>query len=241
MSQIILMAETGSDIPADLAKKEGIELVPMHVSFGDTTKDDGSFPPSDVASFYKEAGILPKTSGSVPEDFTVAFDRIHAAYPDAQILYLAYSAVTTCSYQSAQIASEGRDYIKSLDTKQVSAGQYVVVVTMAKLLQEHPEWTIDDALAGYLKATKKQRGNMKKIVPRLITDHITERNLDNEELWLIQTPGLSEEIIKIAEQTAYDAGIKKVTWVPTGGVITCHGGPGAFGVVGLSKQRSDRG
>lgn len=60
MSQIILMAETGSDIPADLAKKEGIELVPMHVSFGDTTKDDGSFPPSDVVTFYKETGILPK-------------------------------------------------------------------------------------------------------------------------------------------------------------------------------------
>ena len=59
--------------------------------------------------------------------------------------------------------------------------------------------------------------------------------LDKKELWLIQTPGLSEEIIKVAEQTAYDAGIKKVTWVPTGGVITCHGGPGAFGVVGLSK------
>ena len=120
MSQIILMAETGSDIPADLAKKEGIELVPMHVSFGDTTKDDGSFPPSDVVSFYKETGILPKTSGSVPEDFTIAFDRIHAAYPNVQILYLAYSAVTTCSYQSAQIASEGRDYIKSLDTKLIN-------------------------------------------------------------------------------------------------------------------------
>ena len=42
--------------------------------------------------------------------------------------------------------------------------------------------------------------------------------------------------MKIAEQTAYDTGIKKVTWVPTGGVITCHGGPGAFGMVGLSKE-----
>lgn len=60
--------------------------------------------------------------------------------------------------------------------------------------------------------------------------------LDKKELWLIQTPGLSEEIIKVAEQTAYDTGIKKVTWVPTGGVITCHGGPGAFGMVGLSKE-----
>lgn len=283
MSQIILLAETGSDIPADLAKKEGIELVPMHVSFGQTTKNDGSFPPSEVVSFYKETGILPKTSGSVPEDFTTAFDRIHAAHPNAQILYLAYSAVTTCSYQSAQIASEGRSYIKSLDTKQVSAGQYVVVVTMAKLLREHPEWTIDDALAaaqtlseqvhmcfipdtleflraggrvsnaaalcgallkihpcieiinGYLKATKKQRGNMKKIIPRLITDYITGQKLEKDEIWLIRTPGLSEEIIAIAEQAANLSGVKKVTWVSTGGVITCHGGPGAFGIVGLSK------
>lgn len=54
MSQIILLAETGSDIPSDLAKKEGIELVPMHVSFGQTTKNDGSVPPSEVVSFYKE-------------------------------------------------------------------------------------------------------------------------------------------------------------------------------------------
>lgn len=255
----------------------------MHVSFGQTTKNDGSFPPSEVVSFYKETGILPKTSGSVPEDFTTAFDRIHAAHPDAQILYLAYSAVTTCSYQSAQIASEGRNYIKSLDTKQVSAGQYVVVVTMAKLLREHPEWTIEDALAaaqtlsdqvrmcfvpdtleflraggrvsnaaalcgallkihpcieiidGHLKATKKQRGNMKKIVPRLISDYITEQKLNKEEIWLIRTPGLSEEIIATAEQAAYLAGAKKVTWVSTGGVITCHGGPGAFGIVGISK------
>ena len=31
------------------------------------------------------------------------FDEIHAKYPDSQILYLAYSAITTCSYQSAII------------------------------------------------------------------------------------------------------------------------------------------
>ncbi|MGN0354806.1 MAG: fatty acid-binding protein DegV, partial [Muricoprocola sp.] len=83
--------------------------------------------------------------------------------------------------------------------------------------------------------TKKQRGNMNKIVPRLISDYIKEQKLNKEEIWLIRTPGLSEEIIKIAEQAAYHAGVKKVTWVSTGGVITCHGGPGAFGIAGLSK------
>ena len=47
--------------------------------------------------------------------------------PDKQILHLAYSAVTTCSYQSALIAAEDRDYIMSFDTKQVSIGHGVAL------------------------------------------------------------------------------------------------------------------
>ena len=31
-------------------------------------------------------------------------------------------------------------------------------------------------------------------------------------------------------------GFRKVTWFPTGCVITCHGGPGAFGIVGVSGK-----
>mgnify|MGYP003473721759 FL=1 len=33
MKKIIVVAETGSDVTEELAKKYGIELVPMHVSF----------------------------------------------------------------------------------------------------------------------------------------------------------------------------------------------------------------
>ena len=46
---------------------------------------------------------------------------------------------------------------------------------------------------------------------------------------------LSEEVKKLAEKAAYDCGVKTITWVKTGGVITTHGGPGAFGVVGFHK------
>ena len=43
MSEIILVAETGSDITKEIADKYGIELVPMHVSFENETLDDGEF------------------------------------------------------------------------------------------------------------------------------------------------------------------------------------------------------
>lgn len=144
MRKIILVAETGSDITAELAAQYHIQMVPMHVAFDTETLDDGTFPPEKIASFYKEAGKLPKTSGSMPEDFEKVFDRIHEEEPEAQILYLAYSAVTTCSYQSAKIASEGRDYVTAIDTKQVSIGQGNVVVAVAKLLQENPDMNITE-------------------------------------------------------------------------------------------------
>ena len=146
MKKIILMAETGSDVTPELAKKYGIYIVPMHVSFGDKTVDDVTFDPEKIREFYKETGTLPKTSGSVPEDFTPIYDEIHEKYPEAQILYLAYSAITTCSYQSGVIAGEGRDYVHFVDTKQVSVGQANIVIEMAKILEANPDMTIEDAV-----------------------------------------------------------------------------------------------
>lgn len=145
MKSIIVVAETGSDITQELAAQYNIQMVPMHVTFDTETLDDGSFPVEKIVDYYQSTGKLPKTSGSSPEDFITIFDMIHEKWPEAQILYLAYSAVTTCSYQSAIIASEDRDYVTALDTKQVSIGQGNIVVAVAELLQKNPGMSIKEA------------------------------------------------------------------------------------------------
>ena len=48
MSEIIIVAETGSDVPAAEAAELGIELVPMHVSIGDRTIDAGTLDPAEM-------------------------------------------------------------------------------------------------------------------------------------------------------------------------------------------------
>ena len=284
MSKIILVAETGADIPPELAQRHGIRIVPMHVSFGSETRDDGTFPPEEICAYYERTGVLPKTSGSVPEDFTRVFDDIHASEPEARILYLAYSSVTTCSYQSAQIAAEGRDYVTSIDTKFASAGQGVIVVKMAELLERYPQWSMEEAVAaanalirrarmafipndmeylraggrvsnaaalcgrllsihpliefldGYLTATKKLRGKLPVLVPRLISKYAEANALERNELWLIWGPGFPDEVKAAAEKAAQNCGFQKITWVKTGGVITTHGGPSAFGIVGFTSK-----
>lgn len=60
MSKIILAAETGADIPPELAQRYNIQIVPMHVSFGDVTRDDGTFPSEEICAYYERTGELPK-------------------------------------------------------------------------------------------------------------------------------------------------------------------------------------
>lgn len=138
---IILVAETGSDIPRHLAQCYGIHLIPMHVAFGDVTRADNTFSPEEICTYYDRTGTVPRTRAATLEDFEAVFQAIHAQHPKAHILYLAYSAAASSSFQWGQMAAKGKDYITCLDTQQVSAGQCLVVLQVAKALQDHPEWT----------------------------------------------------------------------------------------------------
>ena len=284
MSNIILVAETGSDLTPELAEQYNIQMVPMHVAFDSTPIDDGSFHPNKIVAFYQETGKLPTTSGSTPEDFIKAFDEIHAKWPEAQILYLAYSAITTCSYQSAIIASEERDYVTAIDTQHVSIGQGLIVVEVAKYLQANPDVSIEEAaefarrtalranmcflpdnlaflraggrvsnaaylgsrilslhpcieiLDGKLMPTKKYRGKMEKVAAQLIHDYTESYRLQRDELWLVYTVGLSDEVRQAVESAARECGFQSLRWIMANGVITTHGGPAAFGLAGFSVE-----
>ena len=286
MSQkIIITAETGSDIPVQLAKELGILLIPMHVSIGQETLDDGTFPPEDVCAYYDRTGKVPTTSGSTPYDFESVYDKVFEENPDAQILHLAYSAVTTCSYHSCELAIEEKPYAKNVrivDTKHVSVGQCAVVVAMAKWLEAHPEATLDEAVAqaniigeetrmcfipknldylraggrcsnavalvgnllqlhpcieiidGRLIAGKKNRGKLDKQAPVLLQEFVRKHNLAKDHIYFINTPYMDESVRTALDAEAQALGFQKVTWIRTGCVITCHGGPGAFGIVGTA-------
>lgn len=284
MPKFVLLVESGADIPPKIAKKYKIEIIPMHVSFGTDTRNDGDFPIEKIFSYYQKTGILPQTSGCTPYDFGVVFDRLHNLYPDSHILHLAYSAATTCSYQSALTAAEGRDYVTSIDTMHVTAGQTMIVLAMARYLEANPDCSVQDAARmaeslsrrcrmgffpgnlvylkaggrvsnaaylgakilslnpliemknGKLVATKKYRGKMKTIVPKLVRDFTEEQHLEREEIAFVYSSGLSKQIREEVETQAKVLGFREILWVQAGGVVSTHSGPGAFGISGFSEQ-----
>ena len=282
-NRILLVAETGSDMTPELAKELGVVLIPMHVSMGGESRDDGAFPPEEVCAYYDRTGKVPTTSGSTAYDFESVYERIFAQNPDARILHLAYSAVTTCSYHSSELAIEGKPYaaqVRLVDTKHVSVGQCAVVSAVSAWLDEHPEATLEEAAAaaekigqqtkmcfipknldylraggrvsnavalvgnllslhpcieivdGKLIAGKKYRGALPKLAPALLRDFTQKHQLRREHIYFIHTPYMEESVRTVLDAEAKALGFRKVTWMKTGCVITCHGGPGAFGIVG---------
>ena len=59
--------------------------------------------------------------------------------------------------------------------------------------------------------------------------------MDKKELYLLWAIGLQDTVRKAAEDKAKELGFENIRWIQTGGVITTHGGPGSFGIVGFSK------
>ena len=281
--KILITAETGSDISREMAEELGIQLIPMHVSLGNETLDDGTFPPEDVCAYYDKTGKCPTTSGSTPYDFETIYDQLFAEDPDLQILHLAYSAVTTCSYHSCELAIEEKPYarnVRIVDTKHVSVGQCAVVIGVLGWLAEHPDATLDEAataavkigeqtkmcfildnldylraggrcsnaaalvgnllqlhpcieiIDGRLIAGKKYRGKLCKVAPLLLKEFAAKHNLKKDHLYFINTPYMNEGVREALNAEAAAIGFEKITWIKTGCVITCHGGPGAFGIVG---------
>lgn len=283
MSKFVILAETGADIPAHIAAEYGIYIAPMHVTFGSETKDDGTFDVSEVFAYYEKTGTLTKTSGCTPEDFEKILAKIKAEQPDKHIIYLAYSACTTCSYQSCVIASEDMDNISLIDTKQVSAGQCLVVLKVARFLKENPDCTVQQVeqyarqvsenvhmgffpgdLAylkaggrvsnaaylgakilslnplieirdGKLEGTKKYRGKMEKVAHQLYDDFIPQYNLGKTTLAFVYSKGLSDEFKKELTDRAKADGFKEILWIMTGGVVSTHSGPAAFGICGITE------
>ena len=143
MSRKVIVAESGCDMPKNLVNEYDIKIVPMHVAMDGKNLNDGEFPVTEVFSYYNSTKKLPTTSATSPDEYKTMFESIHENDPDAQIIHLCYSAVTTATYQNSLIGSEDMDYVTHIDTKGVTGGQSAVILKMAEFLRKNPDASIE--------------------------------------------------------------------------------------------------
>lgn len=147
MTKYIISTESGADLPQTIIDQYYIHIVPMHVTMGNQTYSDGSFDVQKVFDYYDETKQLPKTSGTTPQDNANVFQQIFDEFPEACIIHIAYSAVTTISFNSANIAAEDYDRIYLVDAKNVSLGLTAIVKATAQFIKKNPKSTPEEIIS----------------------------------------------------------------------------------------------
>lgn len=147
MRKYIITTESGSDLSKEIIDRYNIQIIPMHVTMDDQTYPDGSFEVRKVFDFYKETGTLPKTSGSTPQDNAEVFKKIFAKYPDAYIIHIAYSAVTTVSFNAANIAAQDFENVYLVDSKNVTIGAAAIIKATGQFIEDNPNISPEEIIA----------------------------------------------------------------------------------------------
>lgn len=88
MTEYIITTESGSDLPKEFIDRYNVYIIPMHVTMGEDTFDDGSFEVQEIFDFYDKTGTLPQTSGSTPQDNTKVYREIFEKHPDATVIHV---------------------------------------------------------------------------------------------------------------------------------------------------------
>lgn len=103
----------------------------------------------------------------------------------------------------------------------------------AQLLNVKP---VVEMVDGVLVATRKMRGSAAKVCRKFLDDFLGREKIADGQVVFLWSPGLDQKVRDLAEERAREHGIRKVSWVKTGCVVTSHCGAGTFGCALLAAE-----
>ena len=122
MSKIAFVTDTDSSLSADVARKYGISLIPIPVSFGEDTYITGeTIDDTRLFEIIDETGKLPTTAAPSPKAYEKAFQEALDAGAD-QIICICCSSKISAIFNNAQMAASAlpKADITVIDSLQVS-------------------------------------------------------------------------------------------------------------------------
>ena len=200
MSDFVIVTDSSADLPADLVRELGVEVLPLSFTIcGKTYRNYPDGREMDLLSFYQmlRAGEMATTSAVNVAEYTQAVEPILQEGKD--VLILAFSSGLSSTYQASVLAAgELREKypdrkIYTVDTLCASLGQGLLVYLAAqeqrkgKSIEEVRDWaeetklhlchqfTVDDLhflkRGGRISATTAVVGSMLQIKPVLHVDN----------------------------------------------------------------------
>ena len=133
--RIVIASDSTSDLNQELRERYDIKVLPLMVNLGEKQYQDGvDMDPDGIYRHYEETGELPKTAA--PNiDACQRFFSEHTA-DGSELILFTLSSDMSCTYNNARLAAEDFEGVYVVDTRNLSTGGGLLVVTAAELARE---------------------------------------------------------------------------------------------------------
>ena len=153
-----IICDSASDIPQAYTKKLGLVEVPININFGDKVlKENVDINGDDYYKKLVSSDIFPTTSQPSPGDF----EKIYSAElkKHSELLSIHISSKVSGTYSSAIQAAEkiGKGKITVIDSKSVSMGVGLVIISVANHLKANKSAKMSDLVKLTNELSKKSK------------------------------------------------------------------------------------
>ena len=130
--KVIIASDSTSDLSDELIERYGVKILPLSVALGEKTYADGvDIDPEMIYAHYEKTGELPKTAAVNMDAFATFFQK-ETEKGHAVILFT-ISADMSSTYRNACIAAEDFEDVYVVDTRNLSTGGGLLVVTAGEM------------------------------------------------------------------------------------------------------------
>ena len=128
---IKITATSTCDLPPELLERYQITMVPLYVSFGGNTYQDGvAASPEDIFRHVEAGGQLPTTSAVNIADYQELFSQLSPKYDS--VLHITIGSEFSCCYQNALVAAEEFPNVYVVDSRNLTVGQGLLALAAAQ-------------------------------------------------------------------------------------------------------------
>jgi DegV family protein with EDD domain len=153
---IHIVTDSTANLPADLAQKHNVRVLPTYVHFGPETLRDGvDITPADFYKRLASSTVQPTTSQLAVKDFRDMYTPILSDDPAAQIISIHVSGALSGTVDSARTAAgeTAPESIRVVDTRSIGGGHALMVLEAARMVEARESLTaiiekLDRMIAG---------------------------------------------------------------------------------------------
>ncbi|MBQ7829998.1 MAG: DegV family protein [Clostridia bacterium] len=133
--KVLIISDSTSDLSPELIEKYGIKIIPLGVNVGGKEYIDGvDINPDMIYENYEKTGQLPKTAAVNIAAFSDVFEKYTSE--GYSIVVFTISGEMSSTQSNARIAASDFDNVYVVDTRNLSTGGGLLVLTAAQLAEQ---------------------------------------------------------------------------------------------------------